>query len=309
MFFQCFPKWGSIFDWQICSIDLTIIGTICSYLVIYYLTTIPLLMLCGAYFFLFIFHVFNPPKSNAPWWKYIIVSIAGLLGDYTAIQAYNKTSLASAMLLITTVIFWVAPLSYFILKRKISFIQIISIFLGAFGVFLVFLAEENHSNKWEGNLLALSSALCYAISTVLQELLVSEESVSLFLWRFSSISFPLSLILSILFEWNIIKTFNWKIGSISLISLYSLLLSLYYVMIPTFLQHSNAVIMNISCLTSNFFSLAVSILFFNFGTSWLYLIGFCFIPLAIILYVLNPPEIIENNIENLKSQNTSQELD
>jgi len=295
-------KWGPIVAWQVCSLDLCLIGSICSFIVKLYGSTIPLLMLSLAYLFLFIFNIWWYPKSDTPWWKYIIVAVAGLMGDYSAVEAYNTTSLASAMLIVTTVVFWVAPLSFFILGRKISKVQIMSIFLGAFGVFLVFLAEKSGGSRWQGNIWALISAISYAISTVLQEALVSSDSVRLLLIRFSVCALPLSSLSSLFIEKERISRFKWETRSILLFTGYSIFLSFYYIMVPVILQYSNATVMNLSCLTSNFYSLGVSIVFFEFKASYMYVIGFLCIPIAITLFSLYPPSdeklIMNESLEN-----------
>ena len=71
--------------------------------------------------------------------------------------------------------------------------------------------------------------------------------------------------------------------------------------ITSFLKIST--IMELSTLTSNFYSLAISIFFFGTNASWLYLVGFFFIPVAILIYCLwGPEKKYENRLTSSRQQ-------
>ena len=277
---------GVLAAWQLCAIVLCAAGTMCTLIVVDFGETIPLLMLAECYFLLLIFNVWWWPKSDVSWWKYCLIAICGLLGDWTGVMAYNMTSLSSAMLLVTTVIFWVAPLSFFVFGRKINWKQLIAILIAAGGVAMVMVSDGVEGSKWLGNVISLASAICYAVSTVTQEKVVNDASVRLYLCRFSVCAFPLACVLSGAIEWKTIRDYNWTAKSVLLQLTYAVLLAIYYTLVPIILQYSNATVMNLSSLTSNFYSLAISIFFFGSQASWLYLLGFVCIPVAIALFTL-----------------------
>ena len=277
---------GVLVAWQVCAIVLTTAGTLCTLIAMDYVETIPLLMLSESYFLIFIFNVWWWPKSDVSWWKYCLIAICGLLGDWTGVMAYNLTSLASAMLLNTTVIFWVAPLSFFVFKRKINWKQLIAILIAAAGVSMVMVSDGVEGSKWLGNVVSLCSAICYAISTVTQEKVVNDASVRLYLCRFSVCACPLALALSGAIEWKTIRDYNWTTESVLLQLGYAVLLAIYYTLVPIILQYSNATVMNLSALTGNFYSLAISIFAFGSQAEWLYLLGFVCIPIAIAVFTL-----------------------
>ena len=95
---------------------------------------------------------------------------------------------------------------------------------------------------------------------------------------------------------------------------YSILLALYDFLAPFFMQFSDATTMNLSLLTANFYSLGISILAFGQKPSWLYLVGFFCIPIAIIIFSLlgpkTPGKTPSSEAEELeeKQQDTAQEL-
>ena len=295
--------------WQICAIIVCLSGTVCTLLVEKFERTIPLLMLSITYFIVFITNVWWWPHSDISWWKYLLIAICGLGGDWTAVLAYNKTSLASAMLLVTTVIFWVAPLSYFVFGRKCNWKQVLAIFIAGGGISMVMVADGTEGSRVIGNCFALGSAVCYAVSTVTQEKVVNDDSVRLYLCRFSTCAFPMALVLSGSLEWKIIANYNWCLESIGLIIAYGVLLALYYIAVPIILQFSNATVMNLSSLTSNFYSLAISIFFFGSNASWLYLVGFACIPIAIATFVLTEKKVkSEDTPQSISAINTKQDL-
>lgn len=295
-------KWAVLIAWQVVSLLLCCGGTVCSYIATYYVNTIPLLMMCIGYTILLLVSFWRVPKTDIAWWRYLIVALLLLAGDYTGIQAYNTTSLASAMLLVTTVSFWVAPVAWFILKRKITLIQFFAILLGMCGSVMVFIADGTEGNRWLGNVLALASALTYAVGTVLQELLVHNDSMHIYIFRFACGAAPLSAVLSGGLEWKMIRDFEWCWQSVLLILTYSCILVLYDICSPFVMQFSDATTMNLSMLTSNFYSLAISILLFGQKASWLYLVGFFCIPIAIALFTIFAPKTPEfENVENESS--------
>ena len=283
-------KWFVMIMWQVCSIANCSGATLVTYISTLNGYSLPFLQLALTYISLLVLHYRFAPKTAMPWLRYIFVSIMNFGGDVTAIYAYTMTSLASAMMLVTTVIFWVAPISYFYLKRSMSWQQVLSIFIGVAGIVVVFIADGTEGSKWQGNVLALSSAFCYAIANILQEVLVYENSVSTYIFRFTLCTAPVAAICSGAVEWKSIYEFDWSWRVIICLIAYVILLAFYYSFVPVVLQHSNATEMNISFLSVNFFSLGLSILLFGQKASWLYLIGFLFIPVAIVIYCLWGPE-------------------
>ena len=240
--------------------------------------------------FLLLMHVWSRPKSKDKWGGNIIVSLLNLGGDIASVYAYTMTSLSSAQLLVTTVVFWVAPLSFFLFKRKLSIAQIFSILLGILGIIIVFLEDGAGKSKWSGNLVALTSALCYAMSTTLEEKLIHDGDIKVYLYRFGICTTPVSSILTCCLEIPDIKKYMWDATSISLVLLYGFVMAAYYTIVPYIMKHSTATEMNLSFLTSNFFSLFVGWFFFGQKMSIVYFIGFTCVPLAIIIFCLFPPK-------------------
>lgn len=295
--------WGVMVGWQVCAIILSGAGTVLSFQYQVSGDTIPILTLFCCYVIMFLGSVWFWKPSKTPWWTWIIVGVCGVCDDWTAVAAYNYTSLASAMLLVTTVIFWVAPISYFVFGRKINWIQGIAMVIACAGVSMVLVAQGTEGSHLKGNLLSLLSAVLYAISAVLQEKLIKDDSKRIYISRYSLMTMLIGGILTGSLEHKLIRNFNWNYKSILLMFGYAALLAAYYCSVPIVLEHSNASVMNISMLTSNFYSLVIDIFLFNGDKNWLYLVGFICIPIAVFLFVHfeDKPEKISLDNENKSS--------
>jgi drug/metabolite transporter (DMT)-like permease len=276
--------------WQLGSILLCSINVFNTLLSTRNSHTLPFLQLALTYTFLLLFHIKSYQPSEIPWRIYIIVAIVGSASDACLIYSYNTTSLSSAMLLSTTVVFWVTPLDILFLKRHISIAQGLALLLGFSGTVIVFIADGTGEMRWLGNVLALGSAFLYAIANVLQERLVQSAAVNLYLCRFSLVASPANIILAGAVEWKDIRDYDWQPVTFVFIFAYALLMAGYYSFMPFMLQFSTAIEMSLSLLSVNFFSLLISILAFGQKAEWLYLVGFMCVPIAIAIYFLCPPK-------------------
>jgi len=281
-------KWFVMLSWQGCSVILCVIAAICTVLARKNGRTLPITQLMVTYSILCVKSLCGGAISGIPWGRYFILAVLNFAGDISMIYAYTLTSLSSSMLLATTVIFWVAPLSYFVFGRVLSWQQVFSIFMCFFGVFMIFLSDGAGDSRLIGNLVAVFSAICYSIANIMQEALVHEASTKEYLFGFTMCITPLSIIGAVFIEWQPIINYNWNMTAVCLILSYSVLLAVYYLIVPYIMLYSNATEMNISFLSSNFLSLGVSIIAFGQKASWLYLVGFIFVPIAIVIFSMYP---------------------
>jgi drug/metabolite transporter (DMT)-like permease len=148
-------------------------------------STLPFLQLAISYSLGFLTPIFLDKRSEILSVRDLIYSVLTLVGDISVVSAFNTTSLTSATLLTTTTILWVAPVTYFILHRGISFIRMLSIVIGFGGIFVLFVADGIGKFQSVGSVLAGVSALCYSVANVLQEDIVRHASVAVFLSRFA----------------------------------------------------------------------------------------------------------------------------
>lgn len=81
---------------------------------------------------------------------------------YTWVTSLNYTSVASSVILVTAHPVLVAPIAYYFLKEKISFVNIFGIFISLVGVAILVLGNENIGPSFttEGNILAIIGGIC-----------------------------------------------------------------------------------------------------------------------------------------------------
>jgi drug/metabolite transporter (DMT)-like permease len=281
-------KWFVMLMWQLCSVILCSMNIFNTLLATRNGQTLPFLQLAVSYGILLLCYIWKYERSDVSWLKYVIVSFFNVAGDVVAVFAYNTTSISSAMLLSTTVIFWVAIMAFFFMRQKISLWQLLALIIGFCGIVLVFISDGIAGSRWLGNMLATIAAVCYAIANTLQDHLVHSASVKMYLCRFSIFASPVSLVATGAVEWKQIRDYNWGTVTILFIFGFAILLAVYYSFVPFIMQFSSALEMNISLLSSNFFSLLISILAFHQKATWLYFVGFICIPVAIVIFSLFP---------------------
>lgn len=274
--------------WQLCALDLCAFTTACTGIVTLAGYSIPFFMASLSYTLILLLSCWNVPKAKdeSKWYGYIAVAVLTITADYSAIQAYNMTSMSSAMLLLTTNAFWVAPISFFAFKRQYTIWQWLSILIGIGGSAMVMIADGVEGNRWIGNLVALGSAIASAVLAVTQEYLVHSDSLHVFLFRFSLTATPIGWILTGAFNWKEMRDFPWEWKTGLLYLAYAVTLCIYYIGGPYIMKFSDAATMNLSLLTGNFYTLGISILVFGQRPSWFYLVGFCCIPAAIAIFTL-----------------------
>lgn len=283
-------RWFVLIMWQVCSFFLCAMGVVVTLIDRINGSTLTFFQLLITYGMLSLAHIWHIESSDIALWKYICVAVLNCMGDGFSVISYSYTSLASSLLLTTTVVFWVVPLSYLVFKRKFSIPQLLALLLGLAGMVFVFIADGTAGSRWKGNMFAIFSAMSFAGSTVLQEYLVHNASAIAYLTRFGMSATVITGILTGAFEWKQIRSYNFSVKVVLLILLYALIQTIYYTFCPFIMQHSTAAEMNLSFLTSNFLSLLISILAFGQKASWLYLVGFFCIPIAIAIYSLFPPK-------------------
>jgi drug/metabolite transporter (DMT)-like permease len=284
-------KVGVLLAWQVASLILCGAATLVTSIAQEFQETIPFLMMTLIYFFLFICSVWRAPRSPLSWWGYITVSVLTILGDWTGILSYQMTSMSSALMFLTTGVLWVAPLAWIVFRRRVTLWQVFAMFVAmGSGAAVVVADQSDGGDHWRGDLVALASVLCYSVLMIVQEYLIHSDSLHLYLFRFSAAATPITAILTGAVEHGLIRTYNWNWRSIALIVAYGVAMALYDFVVPYVLQFSDATTMNLSLLTSNFFSLAISILVFGQKARPLYLVGFCCLPVAIAIFVLTGPK-------------------
>ena len=226
-------------------------------------------------------------------WKYIILSFCDVEGNYFTVLAYRYTTILSAQLINFWAIVVVVVISFLFLKVRYHWAQIAGIFVCIAGLGLLLASDHiTGANQYaatdqlKGDLFALAGATFYGLSNVAEEVLVSER--------------PLYEVIGQLGFWGCLwngaqagifdrasfrsATWNGKVGGY--LTGYTLILTLFYSLVPILYRLSSAAFFNISLLTGNFWGVIVGIQVFHLHVHWLYPVAFVLIMVGHFVYYL-----------------------
>ncbi|CAG8573610.1 8510_t:CDS:2 [Funneliformis mosseae] len=115
-------------------------------------------------------------------WKYALLSLIDVEGNYFIVKAYRYTSLLSTMLLDTWTIPCVVLLSIIFLKIRFHWSQYLAVLICLGGIAALIVGDfktdtdmNTGSNLILGDIFCLISATCYAVSNVAEEFLVRQR--------------------------------------------------------------------------------------------------------------------------------------
>ena len=283
-------KVAVIVGWQFCALAVCGAASLCAAISQRKGYCLNFFMTASGYSLLFLLTIWIYPKPKTKWWGYILAAITAFAGDTSAITSLSHTSLATSTLITSTNVFWCVPLGYIVFKRKITIWQGFAILLAIGGGAVLIVGEGVSGNKWVGDLIAFAASILYAMTGVTQDYLNHHDSPKVYYVRFGACAAPLSWILSGALEWKKIRDYQWDWQTGVLYASYAVCLTLFCLLSPFVMQYSDATTFGMSMLTANFYTLGVSVIAFHQKANWIYLVGFCCIPLAIAIFTLSGPK-------------------
>lgn len=228
-------------------------------------------------------------------WKYIILSFCDVEGNYFTVLAYRYTTILSAQLINFWAIVVVVAVSFFFLRVRYHWAQILGIFvcIGGMGILLasdhitgVNGGDISSGSQLKGDLFALLGATFYGLSNVAEEFLVSQR--------------PLYEVIGQIGWWGMIingaqagifdrarfrdAVWNGKVGGY--LAGYTLILTLFYTLVPILYRLASAAFFNIGLLTGNFWGVIIGIRVFGYRVHFLYPIAFVLIMIGHFVYYL-----------------------
>lgn len=286
-------KWALLIGWQICAVILCGAGSLCAGIIKYAGSSLNSFMIACGYTLCLVVSMWKVPKTKVSWWPYILAGWTAVAGDSCAVLSLNMTSLATALLLTTTTVFWCVPLGWIMFRRRITLLQGLAILLAIGGGAVLIVADGTGGDRWIGDVLSLVAAVCYAVNATAQEYLSRKGPLHTYYFRFGASAAPVAWILAGSTEWKKIRDYNWSWQIGTMYGAYAICLASFNIIVPFFMQFSDATTCGISMLTANFYSLGISILVFGQKANWLYLVGFFCIPVAIAIFSIFTPKEAE----------------
>lgn len=244
------------------------------------------------------FHIEPQPLkgTNIIWW-YVLAAILDVEANYLVILAYNYTTITSVMLLDCFTIPCAMVLSFLFLGCRYNYKHILGTVICLLGLACIVMNDSMQtanddapqaSNPVLGDILCLSGAVLYACSNVLQEHLVKFHDREEFLGFLGCFGFTIAIVQCMFVDLPRMQNANFSPKVIGAISGFVVCLFLMYTNTTSFLQHGDAVLFNLSLLTSDVYAVIFTYFFSGYLVSWLYFIAFGLVIVGLIIYHSQP---------------------
>eukprot|EP01034_Spumella_vulgaris_P028199 gene28199-35015_t len=161
-----------------------------------------------------------------------------------------------------------------------------------------------------GDILCLCGAVLYASSNVLQEHLVKFHDRGEFLGRLGGFGFLLALLQCMVIDLPGMRTANFTTEVILSIAGFVCCLFLMYVNTSSFLEQSDAIMFNLSLLTSDVYAVIFTYFFDGYLVGWPYFLSFGLVIAGLVVYhTEQPPSVIgmQQQVDQTDSSSSGQQ--
>ncbi|XP_065908911.1 solute carrier family 35 member F2-like [Dysidea avara] len=241
-------------------------------------------------------------KVKANWWKFLILGIADVQGVYLQNLSLKDTTVTSSMVIDNGAsIVWIVILSLFLIKTRYKLVHYVSMIICTAGM-VVLIFEDFKSAKSGGNQagghqllgdsLCILAALAQCLSLVGQEFLIKEEISVIDFMALLGFSGTLAASIQLcILDRKALTEIKWDVTVVLNLLGYNLCNIGYYCLKPFVLIFSSSMVVNLSTLTANVYSLLFAIFLFGDKFSSFYIGGFVVIMFGLILYnIISVPE-------------------
>lgn len=243
----------------------------------------------------------NDNRPHMIW--YIISAILDVEANFLVILAYNYTSITSVMLLDCFTIPCAMFFSYICLGCTYRYKHIIGIIICLFGLSCIIIndslqpqqQQQQVDNPVLGDILCLCGAILYAASNILQEFLVKFHNREEYLGKLGIFGIIIAFIQFMIIDFPSIETNNnnniFTLTIILTMIGFILCLNFMYINTTIFLQSNDAILFNLSLLTSDVYAVIFTYFYQGYLVSWLYFIAFTLVIIGLIIYHIEKPPI------------------
>jgi solute carrier family 35, member F1/2 len=226
-------------------------------------------------------------------WKYIILGFFDVQGNYFTVLAYNYTTIMSAQLINFWAIVVVVFISFVFLKVRYHWAQVIGIIICIGGVGVLIGSDHVQGatiggipvgNQVKGDLFALLGASCYGLTNVYEEWFVSGRPLYEVIGQLGFWGMIISGVQCAIFDRDSFERATWNGEVAGYLVGFTLILFIFYTLVPVLYRFASAAFMNISLLTGNFWGAIIGIKVFGLSVHWMYPIAFVLIIVGQFVY-------------------------
>jgi len=228
-------------------------------------------------------------------WKYIILSFCDVEGNYFTVLAYRYTTILSAQLINFWAIVIVVVISFLFLKVRYHWAQVLGILICVGGMGILIASDHiqgvnggdiSRGNKVKGDLFALLGATFYGLSNVYEEWFVSGRPLYEVIGQIGFWGMIINGAQAGIFDRHSFQIATWNSAVGGYMTGYTLILTLFYTLVPIMYRLASAAFFNISLLTGNFWGVIIGTAVFGYSVHYLYPIAFVLIMIGHFVYFL-----------------------
>lgn len=228
-------------------------------------------------------------------WKYIILSFFDVEGNYFTVLAYEYTTILSAQLINFWAIVIVVGISFVFLKVRYHWAQVLGIVVCVGGMGLLLASDHinginggdiSSGSQLKGDLFALVGATFYGLSNVYEEWFVSGRPLYEVVGQLGFWGMIINGVQAAIFDRHSFQTATWNGQVIGYLVGYTLILNVFYTLVPILYRLASAAFFNISLLTGNFWGAIIGTRVFGYPIHWMYPIAFTLIMVGHFIYYL-----------------------
>ncbi|RKP12747.1 solute carrier family 35 member SLC35F1/F2/F6, partial [Piptocephalis cylindrospora] len=207
-------------------------------------------------------------KLRARWWKYALLALVDVEGNYFVVKSFSYTSLLSAMLLDCWAIPVVVFLSIITLRLRYAWSHYLGLIVCLAGVLLLLFSDIGSGDgsapdPIKGDLFCLLGATLYGISNVLEEKLVRQYAITDVIGGLGMFGMVFNGIQLGALEHEELRNVKWTPPVVGMILGFDLALFLFYSLTPVLFRLAGATFFNLSLLTSDIYGLLFGMLIFG----------------------------------------------
>lgn len=237
----------------------------------------------------------NQQEKKSRYW-YMGASILDVEANYLVLLAYNYTTITSVMLLDCFTIPCAMILSYLFLDCRYTYKHIGGTLVCLSGLACIIINDSIHNtgrgkNPVLGDIFCLCGAVLYASSNVLQEHLVKFHGRNEFLGYLGGYGMILAFIQCMIIDLPGMLKADFTVEVVLCICGFVICLFLMYTNTSALLQHSDAILFNLSLLTSDVYAVLFTFLYDGYLVSWLYFMSFALVMIGLVVYHSEKPPL------------------
>ncbi|KAI9504861.1 hypothetical protein GGI25_004199 [Coemansia spiralis] len=225
---------------------------------------------------------------------YVFLAAVDVEGNYFVIKAYNYTSLLACMLLDTWTLPCVVVLSFFLLRARYRWTQILGVLMCLGGMGLLIKGDVDQGKNYaavdavKGDIFMLVGATCYALSNTTEEFIVRHrpqcETIA-WLGFFGTI---INGVQMAIIEHKPLSELVWTKEVVGYTLGFDLVMFVLYTLVPLLFRLSSATVYNLSILTSDFYGLIFAKYMFHERITPIYAGAFVLIVVGLVVYHVFP---------------------